>query len=66
LNYIYDNLVDDLSIYVIDSKKYEEGIKIDNNIHLHFDKDFNPIELEVLDALKVLNVDKNNINKLIV
>jgi uncharacterized protein YuzE len=64
VNYMYDGLADALSIYVIDSKQYEEGIKIDNNIHLHFDKDFNPIELEILDTSKIFDVDKNSLNKI--
>jgi uncharacterized protein YuzE len=64
VDYTYDPLADALSIYTIDFKEYEEAIELNNGDYLHFDKDFRPVELEILAASKVLNFDKNSLNKI--
>ncbi|MDR2873145.1 MAG: hypothetical protein LBV42_00075 [Methanobrevibacter sp.] len=43
----------------------KKGTKLINNIYLHFDKNLKPIELEILDLLKVFDVGKSSLKKII-
>jgi hypothetical protein len=40
VDYEYDGLADALSIYVIDSKDYEEAVELNYDTYLHFMKIF--------------------------
>jgi hypothetical protein len=44
--------------------EYEEAIELNKNSYLHFDDDFKPVELEILDATKVLNIDKLGLKRI--
>jgi uncharacterized protein YuzE len=64
VDYDYDASADALSIYVVNSKNYKEAIELGNAIYLHFDKDYKPVELEILNASVVLDINKINLNKI--
>jgi uncharacterized protein YuzE len=64
LNVDYDASADALSIYFVDSKNHKETIELDDDVYLHFDKNYKPVELEILNASKVLYVNKNSLNKI--
>lgn len=64
LDYRYDSLADALFIYVVDSSDYEEAIEIASNTYLSLDEDNYPVALEILDASKVLDVQKFNLKNI--
>jgi len=64
LNYRYDDLADALFIYVIDGPDYEEAIELDSNIFLVVGDDNYPTALEILDASKVLDVQKFSLKRI--
>lgn len=64
LDYKYDALADALLIYAADSSDYEEAIEINPNTYLSLDEDSYPAALEILDASKVLDVQKFNLKNI--
>lgn len=60
----YDFQNDSLFMYITDEYEYKESIELGNNIILDFDKNDAPVAIEILDAAKVLNVEKFSLNKL--
>lgn len=60
----YDFQNDSLFMYITDEYEYKESIELGNNIILDFDKNDVPVAIEILDAAKVLNVEKFSLNNL--
>jgi uncharacterized protein YuzE len=54
----YDRQHDSLFMYVKDDYTYKESIELGNNIILDFDENYVPVAIEILDASKVLSVNK--------
>jgi uncharacterized protein YuzE len=54
----YDYLNDSLFLYVRREHEYKESMELGNNIILDFDKEYVPVALEILDASKVLGIEK--------
>jgi uncharacterized protein YuzE len=59
----YDYQNDSLFLYVSHDNEYKESIELGENIILDFDKHYVPIALEILDASKVLGIEKFILNK---
>jgi uncharacterized protein YuzE len=59
----YDYQNDSLFLYVSHDHEYKESIELGANITLDFDKHYVPIALEILDASKVLGIEKFIFNK---
>ncbi len=43
--------------------KYQESVEIGHNIILDFDKDYNPVAIEILDASEFFNVSKYSLTE---
>jgi len=54
----YDYLNDSLFLYVKHEHDYKASMELGNNIILDFDTEYVPVALEILDASKVLGIDK--------
>ena len=54
----YDYQNDSLFLYIEDEHEYKESIELGNNIILDFDKYYVPVALEILDASKILGIEK--------
>jgi hypothetical protein len=64
VDYDYDDSADTLSTYMINPRNYKVAIKLDNDTYLHFDEEYKPFELKILNASIVLDIDKINLNKI--
>lgn len=57
--YDYDSRVDVVNIEVTKDYKYEISVDLEVGVFLHFDKNYFPVGLEIIDASKKMDVDKN-------
>ena len=64
LDYRHDSLADALFIYVVNSTDYEEAIEITPNTYLSLDENYYLVAIEILDASKVLDVQKFNLKNI--
>ncbi|MBR5503731.1 MAG: DUF2283 domain-containing protein [Methanobrevibacter sp.] len=62
LEYSYDIETDSIFIKIINDYDYEESIELEEGIILDFDKNGNPVALEILDLSKLFAVDKSYFN----
>jgi len=60
----YDFQNDSLFMYITDGYEYKESVELGDNIILDFDDDDVPVAVEILDAAKVLNVEKFSLQNL--
>ncbi len=58
INYSYDFEFDIMDMKVPEKGKYKESIQLDTGIYLDFDENNYPINLEILEASKLLKIDK--------
>ncbi|WP_409200473.1 DUF2283 domain-containing protein [Methanobrevibacter sp. DSM 116169] len=61
--YDYDYQYDVMNIGMIDKYDYKETLELDKGVFLDFDKNNIPVNLEIIDASKIIKLDKNNLNK---
>ena len=64
LEYKYDIDTDAIFINVKKKYKYNTSIELNNDIILDFDKNENPVALEILNTSKVLGVSKSNLENI--
>lgn len=57
-DYTYDYDLDIVNIKVKQSHVYEESVDLDTGVFLDFDKNYFPVNLEILSVSKRLNVEK--------
>lgn len=60
--YEYDSELDIIDIKVKQKYKYKESIDLDVGAYLDFDESYFPVSLEILDASKRINVEKEFFN----
>lgn len=58
-NYDYNSRVDVINIEVKKEYEYEISIDLDVGVFLHFDKHYFPVGIEIIDASKKMNVNKD-------
>lgn len=63
--YRYDSLSDNLGIKVTRDFEYDETIEMDDGILIDFDFDSIPVSLEILDASKRFDLDKECLKNII-
>lgn len=54
----YDVLNDSLFMYIIDDYEYNDSIELGDNFILDFDNNHVPVALEILNASKILKIEK--------
>ena len=64
LEYKYDIEVDAIFINVKKEYEYDTSIELTNDIILDFDKNANPVALEILNTSKILDVSKSNLENM--
>ena len=64
LEHKYDPEVDAIFISVKKKYDYKTSIELNNDIILDFDKNENPVALEILNTSKVLGVSKSNLENI--
>ena len=57
----YDRQNDSLLMYVKQDYNYKESLPLGNNLILDFDGNYVPVALEILDASRILKVNKNSL-----
>lgn len=58
-NYDYDDRVDVVNIEVKKEYRYEISVDLEVGVFLHFDQNYFPVGLEIIDASKKIGVDKS-------
>lgn len=58
-NYSYDYRLDVINIEVKEDYKYELSIDLEAGVYLHFDENYFPVGLEIIDASKKMAIEKD-------
>ena len=59
--YTYEPELDIVNIKVLKEYDYQESVDLDVGVFLDFDKNYFPVNLEILSASKRLNVEKDSL-----
>ena len=57
-NYTYDSRLDVVNIEIKQDYQYEVSVELQAGVFLHFDTDYFPVGLEIIDASKKIGVSK--------
>ena len=58
-NYKYNSRLDVIDIEITHEYKYEVSIDLEAGVYLHFDENYFPVGLEIIDASKKIGVDES-------
>lgn len=58
-NYTYNSRLDVVNIEIAQEYNYEVSIDLEPGVYLHFDENYFPVGLEIIDASKKIGVDKS-------
>ena len=58
-NYTYDSRLDVVNIEIKQDYQYEVSVDLEAGVFLHFDTDYFPVGLEIVDASKKIGVNKD-------
>jgi len=65
VEYEYDGDADAIFIKKKNDYKYKISVELNSNIIMDFDKNNNPVSIEILNASNVLNIDKLSLKRII-